>query len=213
MVESWQFYILFFMLVLISYLFFVFERALFQMLRTTVNLNLSEECFRNNELSSSVFGFVMQALFVMSIAYFSFWCIAEFTLFDSYENMSLYLLCVVFFVLLYVIKNIFLIGISLIFPFGQDVSFYRFNLNILNQTLGVALVPCLFLLTYSYSEIKIYIMWFILFLIVFVWLLRYFKLFAIGLKHIRFYKFYFFIYFCTSEIIPNLVLIKIFYSL
>ena len=101
----------------------------FQMLRTTVNLNLSEECFRNNELSSSIFGLVMQALFVMSIAYFSFWCIAEFNLFDSYENMSLYLLCVVFFVLLYVIKNIFLIGVSLIFPFGQDVSFYRFNLN------------------------------------------------------------------------------------
>ena len=213
MVESWQFYILFFMLILISYLFFVFERVLFQMFRTILNLNLSEECFRNNELSSSVFGAVMQAVFIFSISYFSYWFLSVSKILHTYENWHIYMLCVVFFVLLYVVKNVFLIAISLIFPFGQDVSFYRFNLNILNQVLGVALVPCLFLLTYSYSGIKVYVVWFIILLIAFMLLMRYYKLFSIAFKHIRFYKFYFFVYFCTSEIIPNLVLIKIYYSL
>ena len=132
MVESWQFYILFFMLILISYLFFVFERVLFQMFRTILNLNLSEECFRNNELSSSVFGVLMQAVFIFSISYFSYWFLSASKILHTYENWYIYVLCVVFFVLLYAVKNVFLIAISLIFPFGQDVSFYRFNLNILN---------------------------------------------------------------------------------
>ena len=213
MVDDWQFYILFLLLVLISYLFFVFERALFQMFRTTMNLNLSEECFRNNELSSSIFGAIMQSVFVLSVAYFSYWYISEYSLFDNLESWVIYSLCIVFFVLLYIIKNVFLWGISLIFPFGQDVSFYRFNLNVHNQVLGIVLVPFLFLLTYSYSGVKEYVVWFILFLIVVTLLFRYAKLFMIAFKYIRFYKFYFFIYFCTSEMIPNLVLIKILYSL
>ena len=213
MVNDWQFYVLFLLLIISAYLFFVFERAFFLMFRTTINLNLSEESFRNNELSSSLFNILMQSIFILSIAYFSYWYITEYRIIDFFPNWLLYCLCCSFFMVLYIIKNIFLWLASLVFPFGQDVSFYRFNVNILNQTMGFVLIPFLFLLTYTYSGAKEYVVWFVLVLLVFMLISRYIKLFMIAFKYIRFYKFYFFIYFCTSEIIPNLVLIKILYSL
>ena len=210
---DWQFYILFFLLLISAYLVFVFDRALIQMLRTIIRLNFSEESFRNNELSSSILNVFMQVIFVLSLAYFSYWYLMENKIFSGPERGLLYAYCVVFFMFIYVVKNIFLWLLSIIFPFGQDISFYRFNVNVLNQALGFALIPLLFLLTYTYAGIKEYVMWFVMILFVLSLALRYARLFIIGFKYIRFYKFYFFIYFCTSEIIPNLVLIKIFYSL
>ena len=210
---DWQFYILFLLLLISAYLVFVFDRALIQMFRTTIRLNFSEESFRNNELSSSVLNIFMQFVFVFSLAYFSFWYLTENKIFIGQEKGLLYTYCVMFFMLIYIMKNIFLWFLSIIFPFGLDVSFYRFNVNVLNQTLGFILIPLLFLLTYTYAGIKEYVMWLVITLLILTLVFRYVRLFMIAFKHIRFYKFYFFIYFCTSEIIPNLVLIKIFYSL
>ncbi|HIF15288.1 MAG TPA: DUF4271 domain-containing protein [Bacteroidetes bacterium] len=210
---DWQFYVLFLLLLISAYLVFVFDRALIQMFRTTIRLNFSEESFRTNELSSSILNIFMQLIFVFSLAYFSYWYLTENKIFIGQAKGILYTYCVCFFMLIYIIKNIFLWLLSIIFPFGQDVSFYRFNVNVLNQTLGFILIPLLFLLTYTYVGIKEYVMWLVIALFILTLVFRYVRLFMIAFKYIKFYKFYFFIYFCTSEIIPNLVLIKIFYSL
>jgi len=210
---DWQFYVLFLLLLISAYLVFVFDRALIQMFRTTIRLNFSEESFRTNELSPSILNIFMQLVFVFSLAYFSYWYLTENKIFIGQSKGILYAYCVMFFMLIYIIKNIFLWLLSIVFPFGQDVSFYRFNVNVLNQILGFILIPLLFLLTFTYAGIKEYVMWLVIALLILNLAFRYVRLFMIAFKYIRFYKFYFFIYFCTSEIIPNLVLIKIFYSL
>ena len=179
------------------------------LIRSVFNLQLAEQSYRNKELSSSVFNICLYFIFAISIALFLSGLFKYYGIFSSLKESALFFLSLGLLSFVYLGKNIFLWFLSLMLPFGNDIGFYRFNLNLLNQLLGLCFTPVMFFYFYGLEDIKYWTWYVLLFLFVICLLYRYFKLFFIASKHIRFYKFYFFLYFCTSEIIPNVILVKL----
>ena len=79
-----------------------------------------------------------------------------------------------------------------------------FNSNI---TLGVILLPLLFVLLIVQN---IYVLYSILFIVAIVFLIRWIQVISLGISITRFNFFHLILYLCTLEIIPMVVLIKIF---
>ena len=79
-----------------------------------------------------------------------------------------------------------------------------FNSNI---TLGVILLPLLFILLII---AEIYVLYSILFIVAIVFLIRWIQVISLGISITRFNFFHLILYLCTLEIIPMVVLIKIF---
>ena len=207
--EDWQFYVLFILLTILTYIFSVFKQKIKVFIRAVFNIHLAEQSFRNNELSSTIFNFCLNLIFVGTFSYVLFLTHKRVHFFSDYSDAFVFFLSLLFVVTIYLSKNIFLAFISNIFPFGVDISFYRFNLNILNQACGVVLLPMIFLFTYGQYGTKNIVYFSLLVIWLAMLLFRYFKLLIIAAKHFKFYKFYFFLYFCTTEILPNVILVKL----
>lgn len=207
--EDWQFYVLFILLAVLTYTISVFYQNVKVFIRAVFNIHLAEQSFRNNELSSTIFNLCLNLIFVGTFSYVLFIAHKRVQFFSDYSDAFVFFISLIFVMIIYLSKNIFLSFLSNIFPFGSDLSFYRFNLNILNQACGVALLPMIFLFTYGQYGTKNIVYFTILAILLIMLLVRYFKLLIIAIKHLRFYKFYFFLYFCTTEILPNVILVKL----
>ena len=206
---DWQFYLLTFSLCVLVYTLFIFYQKSTVLIRSVFNVQLAEQSYRNKELSSSVFNICLYFIFVISTALLLSALFKEYGIFSFLGAGGLFFISLGLLSCVYLGKNIFLWFLSLLFPFGNDIGFYRFNLNLLNQLLGLCLTPLMFFYFYGLEDVKFWTWYLLLFLFVICLFYRYFKLFLIASRHIRFYKFYFFLYFCTSEIIPNVILVKL----
>lgn len=93
-----------------------------------------------------------------------------------------------------------------------ELDFYRYNTDLVYKITGIILLP---LLVYFYlsnerlSDIIYFILPFVLILAILVKLIKLIQIFN---KYLKFYKIYFFIYFCTLEILPNLVLLTLIFE-
>jgi hypothetical protein len=129
----------------------------------------------------------------------------------NHESTSLifYLFIIGVLLVLNAAKLIFAQLISFIFDVSQLGSDYTFNVTLFNNLLGVLLIPVLSIMYFTsvdFSDILTYVAIPVLLL---CFVLRLFRLIVIGISKGVSY-FYIFVYICTLEILPLVVMIKIF---
>ena len=121
---------------------------------------------------------------------------------------------------LYYLTPIIILGINLIYQFvvkiigvlsgtSKLVSEYLFYFNNSLKFLGVFNLVVIFPLIFGPQESKIYIIYFIFFTYITTYLLRVYKILLDFLSN-RFSLFYYILYFCALEIVPIMMLIKLF---
>ncbi len=111
--------------------------------------------------------------------------------------------------LAYLIKFLFNSILAYLFDCAQHIPSYTYNVLLYNYLLGVILIPSLALIYFSDFSNTVILNMVILPLICIVLLIRFIRFFAIGISN-NFSYLYIFLYICTLEILPLVVLGKFF---
>jgi len=110
----------------------------------------------------------------------------------------------------YLGKHLLLFIIKSIFPVAKEMDLYNFTIIIFNIVLGVLFIPFSLLIAYGPENLTLTIVYFSFFAIFLVYAYRIVRSLLIGGKYLSFSKFHFFMYLCTAEVAPLLIVIKYF---
>ena len=112
---------------------------------------------------------------------------------------------------IYLLKHLQLLLLSLILPCPDELQAYSFIISTTNKTLGIILLPLLFLIAYLPEGAQLTTLYASFIGLGLIYTFRTLKglLAAAGL--ILFRKFHFFVYLCAVEIAPTLILLKLLY--
>lgn len=100
----------------------------------------------------------------------------------------------------------FLTGKTIIF------EFYKYNISLIYKLLSIISLPIIIMAYLSTTNIKIISLWILIIFFAIAVFIRVFKLMQLANKYVKFHKIYFFIYFCTLEILPNWLIIELIFD-
>ncbi len=105
-------------------------------------------------------------------------------------------------------KHLLVLLVGAVFPVAKEASLYNFTIIIFNTMLGVVLVPLNLLLAYAPTNLVYAILCLSVILIGLTYLYRSIRSILISSKFLAFHKFHFFMYLCTAEIAPLVLVVK-----
>ncbi|NND09420.1 MAG: DUF4271 domain-containing protein [Saprospiraceae bacterium] len=147
-------------------------------------------------------------LFSLNLGFFLYMLSSRWNL--PYEPTVLLLLgCIVIVIVIYLTKQIVLQILSATFPVEKEAQLYGFVTMLINNLLGLILVPINLLVAFAPPEVSKWALWFGIAAIVIFYFFRQLKGLFISGKFIASYQFHFFLYLCTAEIAPLLILGKL----
>lgn len=97
-----------------------------------------------------------------------------------------------------------------IFEVKEASSEYVYNILLFNKTIGLVLFPICLLLAYAHQIPSEYLIWTGIILLCLILIYRFLRIFLIGLANSSVSFFYIILYLCTLEIIPFVVILKVF---
>ncbi len=109
---------------------------------------------------------------------------------------------------IYLCKMLFTQFMGWVFNKKEIAESYSFIVFIINKIIGVTLIPFCFLLAYSTSELKHLSYTISVMLICFLFLFRFFNTYKNLSGRLKINAFHFFLYFCSVEILPLLIIYK-----
>ncbi len=100
--------------------------------------------------------------------------------------------------------------VGVVFKNEEAASLYILNSLIYNVITSILLIPLTFILFYINFELRVYFLYIGLIMLLIINTLRYFRYVIIGLTYSKFSFFYLILYLCTLEILPVLLVLKMF---
>ena len=201
---------------------FIFWLLLLQLLLITSLLGINREIIRKISRSISNDNFAKlvsrdynggyNALFViLYILFFFSLSIFIYLLFrNNYglNGFSKYLLVLLSVIGVYGFRHIFQGFSGYIFPFGKTSSYYNFMIILFNSFLGLILIPVNVIVAYAPSGLANFVLYLGVAAIVIMYLLRFLRGSLHAYTYVRNYLFHFFLYLCTCEFAPVVILVK-----
>ncbi|NNF36211.1 MAG: DUF4271 domain-containing protein [Saprospiraceae bacterium] len=129
---------------------------------------------------------------------------------SSFSSAPSWLLVLLAVVVIYLIRHIAMFFLGVIFPVQREASQYSFLIAVVNILLGLLLLPFNLLIAYAPDFISVSSVYIILGVIAFLFIIRMIKGFLLGLINYGTNVFHFFLYLCTFEIAPALLIFRFF---
>jgi hypothetical protein len=129
---------------------------------------------------------------------------------SSFSSAPSWLLVLLAVVVIYLIRHIAMFLLGVIFPVQREASQYSFLIAVVNILLGLLLLPFNLLIAYAPDFISVSSVYIILGVIAFLFIIRMVKGFLLGLINYGTNLFHFFLYLCTFEIAPALLIFRFF---
>ena len=131
---------------------------------------------------------------------------------NAWVDLSLYS-CIAYsalgFTALYLFKFLFLWLSGWLFSQGEAIGNYSFIVFLTNKVMGVFLIPAILLLAFSPESVQDFAYNSALIVISILFVYRYLVSFSIVRSSLKVSAFHFFLYLCTCEVLPMLVLYKL----
>lgn len=108
----------------------------------------------------------------------------------------------------YSLKMILLKTLSFVFEIDKPVSTYIFSLFLINNSVGLILIPLIAVAAYIVYVKATTVIYISLGIIIVAFILRLWRATTIGMSLPRFSLYYLFLYFCALEIAPVLIMLK-----
>lgn len=215
--NGWMFWALLLSLVVLGVSKLIFPKRTGSSLFTYVfNYNFAQKEFYKAVENYQFVTFLMECLFSFNIGLFTFFALREGFGWevDQMQAIVRTLILTVFFFAIYFLKKLFYLFVANIFDKEEYARECNFNVYLYNSAIMVCLYPLLIALAFLKTEIistnTLLIIGYCI--IGFFYILRLFREFQISRKN-RVSVFYIFLYFCTLEILPILILVKIITSI
>jgi hypothetical protein len=177
--------------------------------RTTVNQRQVKEQLLQSPLPS----FFLNIFFLLSIGMFLALLLQYFKLGTEYNFWLLFVYCILGLMGIYALKFVSLKLLGWIFQVSEAADAYIFIVFTTNKVIGIALLPFLVLLAFTYGTINQAAMSLSIFLVIGLLAYRFFLSYLSVYRQVRINFFHFLLYLCAFELVPLLLINKLLFSL
>jgi hypothetical protein len=203
------FILLMLMLASLTYLKMAFGNDMEGLLQSVTNASLAQQIFRTQQAEFSFSSIILNLNFVVAISLFVQFILSVYFHVSSALNISSILSIIFLFTFFYVAKIVALKLIGIMFEIRSECDEYIFNFTVICKTLGLALLPALFVFytapgkffTFTFAITALLCS---VFVAIFVW-----RGLSTGYKILYRSVYHFFIYVCVVEISPIFLLFKL----
>ncbi|MFK7807798.1 MAG: DUF4271 domain-containing protein [Saprospiraceae bacterium] len=207
-----KFWIMTISLVLLTLLFVLYNSLVSKAYRGFLNENFLKMIHRNEGRIVSIPYLLLYIMYFVSAATFLY-LVSEYFGWTFYkEPVQQYLLCFTAVGLIFLVKHLALLLISMVFPIEKVVRQYSFTIIIFNIVLGICLIPFNLFIAFTAPALAKGLIYIAIVLITILYIYRSFRGLLIAGSFLSFHKFHFFMYLCTVEIAPVILLLAIFNS-
>ena len=203
------FLMLMLLLAALTYVKTAFSKYLEEMLQSVFNQNLSQQIFRTQSGELSFADILLNANFIVAISLYTRFFLMKYVHVLSLESFSSVFFLIFLFTFFYIGKIIVVQFIGKIFELQQVCDEYIFNFTTLCKTLGLTLLPALFI--FYVAPVKFFnfifiitILFFVVFALIFIW-----RALSTAYKLLYRSVYHFFIYVCVVEISLMFLFIKL----
>lgn len=205
-----KFVVILLLLGLVTYIFSSFRNEVTDVYRGFLNANLLSLLYRDKGTILNLPYFSMYVLAACSFGTMAFLTVnlLEGKIFES--NFWSIVVCTLGVGLIFLLRHFSITLLASIFPFKKEITLYGFTIAIFNFVLGIALIPVITLIAFAPSSSHEILLYGTLILVGLVYVFRIIRSIIIGNKYLIHNKFHFFMYLCTVEIAPILILLKLF---
>ncbi len=176
--------------------------------QSTVNYSTALRMYQEKNSSHFYGAFQLDVLFYLVFAIFAFQVLNYFGIDLPYQNFFLYLVCLTFIVFFFMVKNTIYRFMGALIRKKSETGEYLFNANNFKRVAGLILLPLVAVIAfYPYGKENIPVTAGMI-IVLFLYLLLVFRGFIILIRK-QFSIFYLFLYFCTLEFLPLVLLYKI----
>lgn len=204
-----EFWICFIGIFILSIAISVYRNFIRMSFRALWNRNLLQNLFRDRRY----FGFAIYAfysLFILGVSFVISAWLKDYYLWD----FDYILFAKVFFLLALLIlaKHGMIWLSSILLTPSTRIKEYNFNIALFNIQLSLVLLPLNLIYTLDYSMFESYLLYIQAVLIILAWIIRSFRSSLLFHKYLPLHFFHFFMYLCTVEIAPILLIRNYFLS-
>ncbi|PCH96724.1 MAG: hypothetical protein COB85_03305 [Bacteroidetes bacterium] len=206
---DWILGILLAIFLLIAWVRVYHRRRLKQLYKALTSKLYVQHILRTNDGLMQRVSFVLDIISYLVIAAFIYQVTEYYDLIVPFgSSWHPYILILLGLIILYQAKNLVLIISGLLLNQQEKLQEYRFNVFLMNKTLGLVLTPVIICIAYlSFGEAVI--IWTGILFIILAYLYRINRGLVIGLKEANVSVFYLFMYLCTLEILPLVILTRL----
>lgn len=209
---SWLFFLFLGLLAFFAYLLTIYRDEVKKSFGSFFSLSSASQQLREQENPFSPYSVAVFILFALGAAALALITINKMTVSQTNPanwKLAFYLLLAVSVAFTYFLKYGQLSLIGFVFPIKQELQYYNLMLNNSNRIVAITVVPLLFLLSYTPENMQNFFLYASLFLVVSLYLFAAIRTILVARETILFHKFHFFIYLCSVEIAPVLILMKL----
>lgn len=170
--------------------------------------NLLRTYFRNIGRTVSFPIFLIELFFVLNAAFTCFLICEYLNILEGRPIVEFLKLLLAISIVVFG-KHIVLFVIREVFPIQKEVAEYNFTITLFLSILGLILMPCNLILGFAPHTMATISLYFIGIVTVLVLGYLAFRAFLIGSKFLGANRFHFFVYLCTVEIAPILLIVKV----
>lgn len=208
----WMLFSLLGILSFFTYLTVSYKTDIKKTLQAFASSTTAAQQFRDQKNIFTPYSLSSYSLFVLTMGHFAFvagnlWSAAGEQ--ETNWSVSPLLLSILGVAGVYALKHAQVKLLSIVFPFKQQLDYYNYIIANGNKVVGMALTPILFLLVYSPETVKFFSLYTALTILGVAYLYRYVRSAIAANDVILMNKVHFFIYLCSVEIVPVLILLKL----
>lgn len=173
--------------------------------QTSFRQNQTKEQLLQDNLASLLFN-----IFFVIVASFYVALLIEKNNWVSKNYFILSAYCAIAITTIYFFKLIFTKFLGYLFSVNQDATNYNFTVFVFNKILGILLLPLLFFIAFSSTSVSWFCIQLSIIIIIILFTIRLFIKYKNISSSLKVNPIHFFLYFCSIEILPLLILFKFF---
>ena len=205
--RDFLFYLLLSLVFLLSLIQVMFPRYFRNVFDIFFQTNFRQRQTKEQLTQENIASLLLNILFLISSATFVT-LISDRFIHSHISFWKIFLFSLIVLTSIYLCKMLFTQFMGWVFNKKEIAESYSFLVFIINKIIGVALIPFCFLLAYSTNELKHLAYTISIMLICFLFLFRFFNTYKNLSSRLKINAFHFFLYFCSVEILPLLIIYK-----
>jgi len=206
--SSFVFWLITIMLIVMTVLLTLYNSIIEKSYRSFINENFLKMVHRDQGRIVSPHYMVFYLLFFVNLSIFIFLVARHFQWYITASPFWSYLICLGGVIMVFLFKHLLLILLGAVFPLNKEIRQYGFTIIIFSIILGLALVPFNLLIAFTDPELAKIVIYSAIVVIFVVYAYRAIRGLIIAGGHISLHTFHFFMYLCTAEIAPAVLLVK-----
>lgn len=200
-------------LLIVGFVRVAFQRYVRSLFGAVFSMKLTEQLYDEQDQMLPFSAFALNINFLLTIGLLIFLILQQLPILPEPKGIRGYAVVLGIVSGLYFLRYLSMKALYFLFPHLEEVNFYNFHFFLLHKVAGIVMIPFLFLLTFSGEPIATIAIYGIVVIALFLLLLNYTRGFVISKQYWQNDVFHFFLYICTLEIAPSIVIYKSFYSL